>query len=560
MSTELLEGNEVISTIPSSEVRTTVLVLGKESVGKSRLISSLTGASPESSNFRGTTVSCEVYQGEGLDYMDTPGLVLRSDTATMALALAALEHSETVLLALHGAHLYEDLADLIPLVRGKKGVVVVTHKDQLERWTEANQNISALEKETGLSVTLVDGRQISGEDRARIGTALQKPSTFPDQVPDRAFGCQIEPRQSLFDVPFLGAACSLFLLFVPALLSVILANRTADALYPRLLALLGPTLERINQWPGPLGFIFGKSYGLVAMGPFLLLYALPTVLAFALLLALFKASGLLDRVTVSLDGLVRPFGLTGRDLMRVVMGFGCNVPAVVNSRSCANSTRQQTIRAIGFGAACSYQLPATLAVFSASSRPDLGAVYLGLLGVTSLVYLRVQRFEGICACDNTLFLRGRTILQLPTWFDTRREIWQVMRQFLFQALPIFFGICILASIVEWLGLLDRLGVLVAPVMKLFNLPSSNALAIILASIRKDGVMLLAKPEILSTMTGVQIVTAVFLAGSLLPCSVTILTILKEMKARFALQLVARQALEAVIFATLIAWGGKALFQ
>jgi ferrous iron transport protein B len=51
---------------------------------------------------------------------------------------------------------------------------------------------------------------------------------------------------------------------------------------------------------------------------------------------------------------------------------------------------------------------------------------------------------------------------------------------------------------------------------------------------------------------------VYLAGVLLPCLVTALTIGREMSWRFAGRLVARQALAAAVFAALLAWGGVLL--
>ncbi len=50
------------------------------------------------------------------------------------------------------------------------------------------------------------------------------------------------------------------------------------------------------------------------------------------------------------------------------MGFGCNVPAVISTGACSSCSRGTAISAIAFGAACSYQLPATLAVLAAASK------------------------------------------------------------------------------------------------------------------------------------------------------------------------------------------------
>ena len=69
----------------------TVVVLGFESVGKSSLLSALTGCLAESSALAGTTLRCERYRGGSWDWIDTPGLVVDSDAASVCEALDALE-------------------------------------------------------------------------------------------------------------------------------------------------------------------------------------------------------------------------------------------------------------------------------------------------------------------------------------------------------------------------------------------------------------------------------------------------------------------------------------
>ena len=87
------------------------------------------------------------------------------------------------------------------------------------------------------------------------------------------------------------------------------------------------------------------------------------------------------------------------------------------------------------------------------------------------------------------------------------------------------------------------------------LPPETSLPIVLASIRKDGLLLFAEPETLAMLTPLQILTGVYLAGVLLPCLVTLLTIMQEKSSRFALLLLGKQAIAGVVFSWLLAWGG-----
>jgi len=198
----------------------------------------------------------------------------------------------------------------------------------------------------------------------RIMSALAQPGVFSGATRER-FGRRIEPPETVFERPVVGPLVGLCLLLLPAALAVRFANTLAGELDPVVGAAFDPLVAAAGGLPEPLSVLLTNDYGLLSMGPFLFVWAGPTMLIFAVVLGVYKNTGLLTRMTVSLHPTMRRIGLSGRDLVRIVMGFGCNVPAVVNTRSCSDCTRCTTISAISFGSACSYQFPATLSVFAA---------------------------------------------------------------------------------------------------------------------------------------------------------------------------------------------------
>ena len=76
------------------------MVAGLESVGKSSLLSALTGRVAESAAMTGTTLYCEHYTDASWEWVDTPGLVTGSDALALKEALPSIESTETVLLVL----------------------------------------------------------------------------------------------------------------------------------------------------------------------------------------------------------------------------------------------------------------------------------------------------------------------------------------------------------------------------------------------------------------------------------------------------------------------------
>jgi len=238
-----------------------------------------------------------------------------------------------------------------------------------------------------------------------------------------------------------------------------------------------------------------------------------------------------------------------------MMGYGCNVPAVINTRTCSSCTRTTCISAIAFGSACSYQLGATIGVFAALGHPTLLLPSLLFLTTTALVYVRFVSSPEARSVQNQLTIVGRSFLVWPGWSAVWREARGTLSQFFGQAIPIFLMITAIASLLDWLDVLPSLASLLSPTMALFRLPAEAAFPVLLASIRKDGVLLFADEQLIPTLSPLHMLTDVYLAGVLFPCLVTTLTIAHEQLRRFAMRLLLQQSSAAVIFSLLLAWGG-----
>ncbi|MBE9062609.1 nucleoside recognition domain-containing protein [cf. Phormidesmis sp. LEGE 11477] len=537
----------------------TIVLIGKESTGKSALAAALTGQCPTSTNIQGSTIACDRYQTEDNLLIDTPGILFRSDTATTRAALAQLQAHDTahdiIVLLVKATHIDDDLADLLPLVAGKQGVVVATFWDKVRVSELAQQIVSRWEHAAQVGFIPVDARHLSSDQRQQILGAFQTPTVFPTKWRPILAGQCIEPHPTWLEHPRWGWLLAVLLLLLPAAFAVGVANGVAGVLDPLVQAGLAPLIAVLSQTPSLLREILIGRYGLVTMGPLLFVWAVPTVVLYALLLGAYKASGLVERITVALDPLLRPFGLSGRDLVRVIMGFGCNVPAVISTRACSSCSRHTCVSAIAFGSACSYQFGATLGVFSAANLPGLVVPYLGYLTLTTLIYTRLISPKAARSVHNTLMIERRTFLEIPHWSTIWRETQGTLHQFLTNAIPIFLVITVTASVLDWFGLITALAAWINPLMGLFGLPPEAAIPVILASIRKDGLLLFAEPDTLAVLTPLQVLTGVYLAGVLLPCLVTALTIAREQSVRFAVGLMVRQAIAAITFSMLLAWGG-----
>ena len=97
-------------------------------------------------------------------------------------------------------------------------------------------------------------------------------------------------------------------------------------------------------------------------GLFAVLGFLPQILLLFLFFSILEDSGYMARVAFILDRIFRRFGLSGRAFMPMIMGFGCSVPAFINTRTLADENeRIATIRVIPFFS-CGAKLPILTAI------------------------------------------------------------------------------------------------------------------------------------------------------------------------------------------------------
>lgn len=542
------------------------VIVGRENVGKSELAAALTRSLPRGGNFVGSTIECETYRIGDRRFVDTPGIFRDSDADATRRALAELAAAEAVVLVVSATSFDEDLAEMLPSVAGKPGLAVVTGRDRVQDCPELAESLAGVFAEVGVPYVFVDARRLTDDERQAVFARCDAPGRFAATV-RRKVGRRLEPRPGPLEYGLPGKLLALLLLLLPAGIAVAWANAVAEGLQGWVMERLAPWVEGVRAGGARTLWaeLLAGDYGLLTMGPLLFVWAVPTVIVFAFILAVYKASGLVDRISASLHPWIAPVGLSGRDLVRVVMGFGCNVPAVISTRACSSCTRGACISAVAFGAACSYQLPATLAVFAAGGRGWLAFPFLAYLALTTLLYVRWVGDPRARSLSNRILTERRTFLVRPGLKSVWREARGTLRQFFAEALPVFVLMSAAASLLNRTGLLQTLIAACSPLAACFDLPASAVPAVVMASIRKDGILLLLRPDAslggacpADALSPIRLLTAVYLAGVLLPCLATVWAVAREQGTAFAARLLLRQFAAAVAFAALLAWSGRLL--
>lgn len=178
---------------------------------------------------------------------------------------------------------------------------------------------------------------------------------------------------------------------------------------------------------------------------------LPPILVLFLFFSILEDSGYMARIAFILDRMFRKFGLSGRAFLPMIMGFGCSVPAMINTRTLADEKeRTATIRVIPFFS-CGAKLPILTAVaggivaFFNVGNADLITYAMYILGiVTAIVSVLLMR---------STTLKGETppfIMELPAYHapqfkNLMAHLWDKTKHFVKKA----FTIILASTIVIW---------------------------------------------------------------------------------------------------------------
>jgi ferrous iron transport protein B len=147
---------------------------------------------------------------------------------------------------------------------------------------------------------------------------------------------------------------------------------------------------------------------------------LPNILILFFFISLLEGTGYMARAAFIMDKIMHRFGLHGRSFIPLIMGFGCNVPAILATRTMRNrGDRILTMLIIPF-MSCSARLPVYILIISAFFT-KYHALYLVGIYATGIVFA----FLTAQVLNKTVFKNKETpfVMELPTYrFPTFRNI------------------------------------------------------------------------------------------------------------------------------------------
>lgn len=174
---------------------------------------------------------------------------------------------------------------------------------------------------------------------------------------------------------------------------------------------------------------------------------LPNILILYAFISFMEDSGYMARVAFIMDRLMHKMGLHGKSFIPLVMGFGCNVPAIMSTRIIESKSSRLITILINPFMSCSARIPIYVLLVGAFF-PKYGAwafVGLYLLGVIVAILTAKLMRKFWLKDDETPFVMELPPYRMPTFKATMRNMWGKAEQYLKK----MGGIILVASIIIW---------------------------------------------------------------------------------------------------------------
>lgn len=204
------------------------------------------------------------------------------------------------------------------------------------------------------------------------------------------------------------------------------------------------SLIRNNMSEGPLkdllvDGIIGGVGGVIVF--------LPNILLLYFFISLMEDSGYMARAAFIMDKIMHKMGLHGKSFIPLIMGFGCNVPAIMASRTIENRKSRLVTMLINPLMSCSARLPIYLLLVGAffPNNASLMLLLIYAIGILLAVVMARLFCRFLVKGDDTPFVMELPPYRMPTAKTIFRHTWEKGAQYLRK----MGGIIMVASIVIW---------------------------------------------------------------------------------------------------------------
>ncbi len=283
---------------------------------------------------------------------------------------------------------------------------------------------------------------------------------------------------------------------------------------------------------------------------------LPYLVPFLVGLGFLEDVGYLPRVAFLMDALMHKLGLHGKSIVPFILGFGCNVPAIMSTRILEDKRERFISAALSTMVPCAARLAVVFGLVAYYLGPVLAlGIYLFDLFVIALT---AKLLSKLVPDESPGLILEMPVYRVPTLKAVASKAWWRIREFVVEAWPLLIVGSVMLSVLNYFDVSRYLNILVRPLSWLLGLPSQVGVPLIFGVLRKELslVMLgqaLGSMDFAMVLNPVQMITYAVFVVFYVPCLATMIVIKKELGTKMMWQIIGLTTLIATL-AGLVARG------
>lgn len=283
---------------------------------------------------------------------------------------------------------------------------------------------------------------------------------------------------------------------------------------------------------------------------------LPYLVPFLLGLGIMEDAGYLPRVAFLMDNLMHRLGLHGKAIVPFILGYGCNVPAVMSTRILEEKQGRFLAAALSVLVPCSARLSVIF---------GLVAFYLGPLWALGIYIFNIFVIA-LTGCILTLILPDDSpglILEMPVYRvhtikAVINKVWFRVREFIVEAWPLLIIGSMVLAVMNFFNFSHILNAVIRPITWMLGLPTETGVPLMFGILRKELSLVMLRQalgvvEFSSAMTSLQMLTFTVFVVSYIPCLPTLTALKKELGSKKMLSIAGFTLIVALV-ASLFARG------
>ncbi|OON99548.1 MAG: ferrous iron transporter B [Epulopiscium sp. Nele67-Bin004] len=575
-----------------------ILLFGNPNVGKSVVFSELTGVHVMSANYAGTTVSYTKGNiellGTTYEIVDVPGIYsLEATSEAEKVAMRFIESGATAIVCvLDATNLTRNLNLALEIKNYNVPVIFALNLVDIAERKGMKVSASVLEQELGAPViptvavkgvgldkitqaltTIVqqqNGESCSGDCAGCKTKHDYQPVTNQKEIWEKseyiAKKCTTSTNEDLKFIdklgqkmvqPMPGIPIALLISVLSLVLIVFGGKGLRVVLFlPIVNGMIVPFFSNIISsfgLPEMLNNILIGEYGIFVIGfewPISLI--MPYVTLFYIVFTFLEDCGVLPRMAILFDAIMRKMGMQGGSLISLMMGYGCAVPAIIGSRAATTYKERVIITAmVCFAVPCISQSAALIALLGGESMLMLFAMILLSFGVIFTVAIITGKL--IDGKVDPIIIEVPNLL-VPEKKSYFKKLSVRLKGFLLEAEGPMLVAIVIAAVFKESGMLDIMATALEPLLSgMLGLPKEAVIFLLLGVVRRE---MAVAPLLDMALSPLQIFVGATVALLYIPCLSVFGIISKEFNSKVAVAIGVGTFCSAILLGSAINFIGQ----